>query len=109
MRRIHRQVERCLALFFYLHSEAMHHVSAEDGDAGRANNTKLFPLGIPDNSDIVDLALLIQTSAGDGRSWREIAREFTCETKDKQNKALSLLSQLRYLCNHGRCALKREQ
>jgi hypothetical protein len=70
-----------------------------------ANTRKLFPKGIPDNQDVVDLVVRLNTEMGPGRSMNQIAREFTGETAQNDAKALSLLSQIRRMIRKGRVKL----
>jgi hypothetical protein len=70
-----------------------------------ANTRKLFPKGLPDNQDVVDLVVRLNTEMGPGRSMNQIAREFTGEMAKNDAKALSLLSQIRRMIRKGRVKL----
>lgn len=73
--------------------------------AVRANNYKLFPKGELKDRNLTELAVKINTEKDSGRSFNEIAREFTGETKGNCRKANSYLSQLRRLRSEGRVVL----
>lgn len=70
-----------------------------------ANRLKLFPKGIPENSDIQDLVVRLDTEKGSGKSKNRIAREFTGEDRGHDPKARSLLAQIRRLKRDGRVNL----
>lgn len=67
-----------------------------------ANAAKLFPKGVPDNTNIVDLVVRLNTARGTDRSEISIAREFTGESEGQEPKARSLLSQIRRMRREGR-------
>ena len=77
--------------------------------ANSANTSKLFSGKVPKDPDLVDLAVKLDAEAGklkdDRRSWNEIAREFTGETKDAFPKAKRLLSALRRMKRNSRVNL----
>jgi hypothetical protein len=70
-----------------------------------ANTQKLFPKGIPQNPDVIDLVVRLNTEKGSGRSMNQIAQEFTGETAQNDPKARSLLSQIRRMVRKGRVKL----
>lgn len=67
-----------------------------------ANTTKLFPQGIPDNPNIVDLVVRLDAGAGGKKSQQQIAMEMTDGNK---KLADSLLSQIRRLRREGKVNL----
>jgi hypothetical protein len=67
-----------------------------------ANTAKLFPKGLPQNPDIVDLVVRLDTAKGTDKSDIAIAREFTGEPESRDGKARSLLSQIRRMRRNGR-------
>jgi hypothetical protein len=67
-----------------------------------ANTHKMFPKGIPDNPDIRDLAIRLNSDKGSGKSQNQTAREFTGETLGSDTKAKRLLASLRMLKARGR-------
>ena len=74
-----------------------------------ANTSKLFSGKIPNNTDLVDLVVRLDTERGkaekERRSWNAIARDFTGETADDCPRANSLLSSIRRLKRQGRVNL----
>lgn len=81
----------------------------DSNGANSANTSQLFSGTIPKNSDLVDLAALIDAEKSkpknERRSRNEIAREFKGETVGNSLKADSLLARLRYLRKRGRVNL----
>lgn len=67
-------------------------------DDVRANALKLFPGGMPENQDIIDLVVKLNTEKDSGKSMNAIALEFAGEKK----KAQSLLSQIRRMRRDGK-------
>lgn len=53
-----------------------------------ASATKLFPTGIPNNPDIVDLSVRLNSLKDSGRSMNSIASDFTCGDEAKANSRL---------------------
>ena len=76
-----------------------------DTDAVRANEAKLFPGGVPRNSNIVDLVVRLDAERASGRSANEIARDFTGEQEGNDTRAQSLLSQIRRLKREKKISL----
>jgi hypothetical protein len=70
-----------------------------------ANTKKLFPMGVPENTEIVDVAVRIDAAKGSGKSERQIAREYTSESKGNMPRAQSILSQIRRMKRQGRVNL----
>jgi len=80
--------------------------SMSDGPAVvRANNRKLFPKGVPNNPDIVDLVLRLDSQRNSGKSMNQIAREFTEKSEGNEKRAQSLLAQIRRMRRDGRLNL----
>jgi hypothetical protein len=71
----------------------------------RANTAKLFPNGVPPNSDIVDLVVRLDAAKGSGRSDLSVAREFFGECVGNDPKSKSHLSQIRRMRRKGRITL----
>ncbi len=71
----------------------------------RANNRKLFPKGLPQNPNLIDLVLRLNSQRDSGKSKSQIAREFTKETAGNDRRAQSLLAQIRRLIREGRLNL----
>jgi hypothetical protein len=80
-------------------------VASTSTEQNLANMQKLFPRGIPKNTDIVDLAVRINAEKGSGKAQNAIARELTGEMPKKCPKAKSLLSQIRRLAREKRLNL----
>lgn len=83
--------------------------SRTEPGANSANNSKLFSGSIPENTDVRDLVILLDAErgkpSGERRSDAHIARDFTSETEGSDNKAKSLLSQIRRMKRKGRINL----
>lgn len=75
--------------------------AAPANGANGANTSRLFPKGLPEDQQIVDLVVRLDAGKGRGMSWNEIAREFTGETLGRQNRAQSLLTRIRKLRGDG--------
>jgi hypothetical protein len=74
-------------------------------DEKLASAMKLFPQGVPENPDIRDLVLQLNTKKDSGRGFSRIAREFTGEKRGNDKRARSLLAQIRRLRRQGRVVL----
>jgi hypothetical protein len=72
----------------------------------RAARTPLFPKGVPDKPDIVDLVTRLDSERPTGKSRNQVAREFTGEQPGKDARAQSLLRQIRRMENDGRVKLQ---
>jgi hypothetical protein len=70
--------------------------------ANSANTFRLFPRGVPDNPDVVDLVVRLSSETG---ARIVIARKFTGETPGADRKAQSLLAQIRRMKKNGRVNL----
>ena len=76
-----------------------------------ANNSRLFPGGVPDDPDIRDLVVQLDAELGkpksERRSQRRIAQEFTNETGIEYDgsKAEKLVNQIRTSRNRGKITL----
>ena len=79
----------------------------QDIGGNKSNKNKLFPRGLPKNQDIVDLVMLLDTHQDSEKSNIQIAREFTHEIKDADDKARSLIRQIWRLEKQDRVNLKR--
>jgi hypothetical protein len=73
--------------------------------ANSANTCRLFSGPVPENPDIRDLVVRLDSERNSGKSNNEIARAFTGETIGNDRKAQSLLAQIRYLKKNGRVTL----
>lgn len=67
-----------------------------------ANAEKLFPAGMLDDRNLVELVLKINTERSDGKRLIAIAREYFDETKGSDPKSRSALASLRRLRRDGR-------
>ena len=56
---------------------------------------RLFPQGPPEDSDIVDLVLRLDSGRGGELTMNEIARKFTGESAGNDSKAMKLLARIR--------------
>jgi hypothetical protein len=79
--------------------------SSDVDRANSANTARLFPGGVPENPDIVDLVVRLDAAKGGNKSQNTIAREFTNESPSNDQRAQSLLSQIRRLKREGRITL----
>jgi hypothetical protein len=77
--------------------------------ANRANHSALFPKGVPNDPDIVDLVVRLNAEkeepTANQRSYNEIARELTGETLHSDLKAQRLLARVRKLRKQGKVVL----
>lgn len=80
-------------------------VKATQDEAASANRLKLFPKGVPENNDIVDLVVRLDAERDSGKSMNRIEREYTKEKRGKDQRAKSLLAQVRRLKRQGRVNL----
>lgn len=64
-------------------------------DQAGASARKIFPKGVPEDSDIRDLALLIDTAKGGSKSLNKIALEFTSGDKIRARSLLAILNRLK--------------
>jgi hypothetical protein len=71
----------------------------------RADRLPLFPKGVPDDPDLVDLVARIDAHKSSGKSRNTIARELTGETAPNDRRAQRLLRQLRRMQLDGRVNL----
>lgn len=74
-------------------------------DSERENIAKLFPHGIPNDSDIVDLVVRLDSAKGTDATQLETARAFTKEAKGSDPKAKKLLARIRMLKTRGKLNL----
>jgi hypothetical protein len=65
------------------------------------NVQKLFPKGVPEDSNIVDLVVRLNTAKGSGKSQSEVARELTGESIGNDVLAKKLLANIRTMRNRG--------
>ncbi len=81
----------------------------EPNSANSASASRLFSGDVPENTDLIDLAVKLDAEAGkpetDRRPWNVVAREFTGEAKNSDSKAQSLLASLRRMKRQGRVNL----
>jgi len=77
-------------------------VVRQETAAVRANTSKLFPKGVPENSNIVDLVVRLDAARGTGCSEISIAREFFGESEGNDPKSRSHMSQIRRMRRKGR-------
>jgi hypothetical protein len=71
----------------------------------RADRSPLFPKGVPDGSDLVDLVTRLDAERDSGKSWNEIARVLLGESKESDPRSRSLLRQIRRMRSDGRVNL----
>jgi hypothetical protein len=71
----------------------------------RADRSPLFPKGVPEDSDLVDLVTRIDAERNSCTSWNEIARQLLGESKGSAPRSESLLRQIRRMRNDGRVNL----
>ncbi|MCA9125016.1 MAG: hypothetical protein H6822_19730 [Planctomycetaceae bacterium] len=76
-----------------------------DPVANEENVRKLFPQGVPDDSEVVDVVVRLDAARGTGKSKSEIAREYTGETSPNDEKAKKILARIRMLRNRGKLNL----
>jgi len=69
--------------------------------ANEKNKSKIFPKGIPDDTDIVDLAIRIDSARGSDAKYLDIARELTGEKLGDEPRAKKLLARLRMMRRRG--------
>jgi hypothetical protein len=70
-------------------------------EAIRADRSPLFPKGVPEDSDLVDLVTRLDAAKGSGKSWNGVARELLGDERRSQ----SLLRQIRRMRLDGRVNL----
>lgn len=85
-------------------TQASSQCPAEKSDR-RATTARLFPGGIPNNRDILDLVVRLDAERSSGKSANQIAREFTGESDDDDRRAQSLLAGIRRMRREGRISL----
>ena len=66
-----------------------------------ANTRKLFPNGAPNDTDIVDLVIKLDSAKGTQKTMSQVAREFTGETIGNDKKAKQLLARIRMMKSRG--------
>ena len=83
------------------------HCTVEQAPIGpiRADRLPLFPKGVPDDPDLVDLVARIDAHKSSGKSRNTIARELTGETAPNDRRAQRLLRQVRRMQFDGRVNL----
>lgn len=77
-------------------------VPRQPTSANEKNGSKFFPGGVPDDSNLVDLAVRLDAAKGNGKTQLEVAREFTGETLGNDTKAKRLLARLRMMKTRGK-------
>lgn len=65
------------------------------------NIRKLFPNGVPNDSDIVDLVVRLDSARGGKLSMSAIARKYTGEQLGSDPKAKKLLARIRMMQTRG--------
>jgi hypothetical protein len=78
---------------------------SEPEPAPRADRSPLFPKGVPDDSDLVDLVTRLDAEREPKRSWNKIARELLGESQGNDTRTQSLLRKLRRMRRAGRVNL----
>ena len=63
--------------------------------ADSADKRKIFPDGVPDDTEVVDVVILILNEKERGKSLNQIAREYTGETVGNFPKAARILDRIR--------------
>ena len=73
--------------------------------ANEKNTNKFFPDGVPDDPDLVDLAVRLDAAKGSGKRQLDVARELTGEAPGSDPKAKRLLARIRMMRQRGKLNL----
>jgi hypothetical protein len=73
--------------------------------ANGAKTSKLFPGGVPEDKQLVDLVVRLDAELPTGKNMSEIARDFTGESPENQKRAQSYLARIRRLRREGKISL----
>jgi len=80
-------------------------LSSTASSSEQANIERIFPDGVPNDSQIVGLAVRLDSARGTGKTQIDVAREFTEEMKGSEPEAKRLLARIRMLKCRGKLNL----